>query len=81
MVRIESLQMISTLATHFELIKHFLLEIATAINNSFDSGCLEVRIHAVKCLDVVGYWINMYLTNESKLITKSQNHVYKLYTV
>lgn len=58
--------MISTIATHFELIKNCLLEIAEAINNSFESECLEIRMHAVKCLDVVGYWINMYLTNERK---------------
>ncbi len=58
--------MISTIATHFELIKNCLLEIAVAINNSFTSECLEIRMHAVKCLDVVGYWINMYFTNESE---------------
>lgn len=59
--------MISTIATHFELVKNCLLEIAEAINNSFDSECLEIRMHAVKCLDVVGYWMNSYLTNESKI--------------
>ncbi|KAG4067443.1 hypothetical protein HA402_009680 [Bradysia odoriphaga] len=62
--RIQGLQMISTIATHFELVKHCLQEIAEAISNSFDSDCLEIRMHAVKCLDVVGYWINMHLTNE-----------------
>lgn len=59
--------MISTIAIHFELIKNCLLQVAEAINNSFESECLEIRMHAVKCLDVVGYWINMYLTNESKI--------------
>lgn len=59
--------MISTIATHFELIKNWLAEIAAAINKSFESDCLEIRMHAVKCLDVVGYWINMHLTSAGKL--------------
>ncbi|KAJ6634291.1 HEAT repeat-containing protein 6 [Pseudolycoriella hygida] len=63
MVRIESLQMISTVATHFQLIKNCLLQIAEAINNSCESGCFEIRLHAVKCLDVVGYCMNMYFAN------------------
>lgn len=65
--------MIATIATHFELIKNCLLEIADAINQSFDNACLEIRMQAVKCLDVVGYWINMYLTNESKCFFKPEN--------
>lgn len=72
LLSLSGLQMISTIAPHFELIKNCLPHIAEAINKSFESECLEIRMHAVKCLDVVGYWINMYLTNESKFFFQSK---------
>lgn len=66
-VRIESLQVLAAMATHYLLLKDHLLSIATALARSFHESQPEEKLHASRTLEFLGSSINNYLS-QGKLL-------------
>lgn len=61
-VRIESLQVIASMAPHYLLLKDHLLPISTALARSFHESPPEEKLHASRALEFLGSSINNYLS-------------------
>lgn len=61
-VRIESLQMISAMSSHYLLLKDHLLPISSALARSFHDSPPEEKLHASRALENLGSAINNYLS-------------------
>lgn len=61
-VRVESLQVLGAMASHFLLLKDYLLSISMAIVKSLQSGQADERMYASRALEFLGSSINIYLT-------------------
>ncbi|CRL02980.1 CLUMA_CG016347, isoform A [Clunio marinus] len=67
-VRIESLQILSAMTSHFLLLKDHLNSIAMALITSLKSVQLDEKNYASRTLDFVGSSINLYLSKDKKNI-------------
>lgn len=69
---IESLHVISTMARHFTLVKDHLPLIMSAFQTilasnrpivmSGDSPSADIRLHAIRCIDMLGHHLNVHLS-------------------
>lgn len=65
-VRIESLQVLSAMSSHFLLLKDHLLPISMAIVKSMQNPLPDEKLYAGRALDTVGSSLNIYLTQDKK---------------
>lgn len=85
-VRIESLQVISIMARHFTLLKDHLNLIAAAVRPILLSSASvvpsgdwippETRLHAVKCIDMLGHHLNIYMSGDGANVVDDLNSGY-----
>ncbi|ALC48745.1 CG16989 [Drosophila busckii] len=54
-LRIECLQVLLAMATHFALLREHLTRLATLLSAAFEDASLDVRLYAARCLDALGY--------------------------
>lgn len=80
LVLIESLHVISSMARHFFLLKDHLNPIGTALLllliEKDGESALNVRLSAVKCFDILGHFMNVYMTNDGEF--SFNNHPYSI---
>lgn len=62
-IRIESLQVISTMSRNFAIIRHHLDPILLALTATMNDNSVDVQVHAVKCIDVIGHFMNIFLVD------------------
>ncbi|XP_055837462.1 HEAT repeat-containing protein 6 isoform X2 [Episyrphus balteatus] len=60
-VRTECLQVLSSMAPHFSLLKDHLQFIAAALKSSLNDAQPDIRLYTAKCLDSLGHSMNTYL--------------------
>lgn len=65
-VRVESLQVLGAMASHFLLLKDHLLSISMAIVKSLQGGQADEKMYACRALDFLGNSINIYLSQGNK---------------
>lgn len=65
-LRIESLQVLSAMASHFLLLKDHLLAISMALVKSLCNAQPDEKMYASRALDAVGSSINIYLSQDKK---------------
>ncbi|EAT38851.1 AAEL009289-PA [Aedes aegypti] len=60
-VRMECLQVLSAMASHYSLLADHLLLVAAALKNSFNDAIPEIKLYAGRVLDLIGHAINTSL--------------------
>lgn len=60
-IRIESLQVISTMARNFSIILTQLDAILLVVSATAQDSNADVHVQVVKCIDVIGHFMNIYL--------------------
>lgn len=65
-VRMECLQVLSAMASHYSLLADHLLLVAAALKNSFNDAIPEIKLYAGRVLDLIGHAINTSLLVKGK---------------
>ncbi|KAM7350223.1 HEAT repeat-containing protein 6 [Cochliomyia hominivorax] len=64
-VRIESLQVLTVMSSHFVMIKPLLESISHVLQHSLNDALPDVRLYAARCTDACSYQISRYLLNNA----------------
>lgn len=64
-VRIESLQVLTVMSTHFVMIKPHLSRISDVLQHSLNDVLPDVRLYAARCIDTCAYQISRYVMESS----------------
>jgi hypothetical protein len=71
-VRIESLQVLAAMSSHYLLLKDHLLPISMALSRSLQDATFDEKFHASRALEFIGSSINNFLS-QGKLINQFYN--------
>ncbi|KAH8267054.1 hypothetical protein KR044_011205 [Drosophila immigrans] len=65
-LRLECLQVILAMATHFALLRDHLVRLSAVLSSALADASLDVRLYGARCLDAVGYQLGRQTEAESE---------------
>lgn len=68
-VRIESLQVLIAISSHFALLKPCLTQVSDVLQYSLNDPLPDVRVYAARCVDTCAFQINRYLLDKAACST------------
>lgn len=66
-IRIESLQILIVMSSHFAMVKSHLRKVAEILIYSLNDSSSDIRLYAARCIDAFAYQISRYLIENSSV--------------